>query len=234
MVKSKSHRFFTVSFAFILFTIIGTLTHELGHITVAKLLGYETRLHYESMSWDKGMLLNELNTIYAEYQNPAELPPAIKIQYEEVKRRLAQDSFLITIGGLLQTIVTGLIGLVYLIFRRKKIAVTGLNIRDWLAVFLALFWLREPFNLVFSIGGGLYSGENYFGSGDEVNISQMLNIPVGIIPSVLGALGLLISCFVIFEIIPAGKRLDFILGGLFGGISGYILWMKILGPILLP
>lgn len=37
--------------AFIVFTIIGTLTHELGHIYVAHQLGFETELHYASMNW---------------------------------------------------------------------------------------------------------------------------------------------------------------------------------------
>lgn len=40
--------FFTL--LFILFTIIGTLSHEMGHIFVAKLLGYTTELHFGFMN----------------------------------------------------------------------------------------------------------------------------------------------------------------------------------------
>jgi len=44
--------YFTVFFiSFYLFTIIGTITHELGHIYVAHQLGFATELHYASMIW---------------------------------------------------------------------------------------------------------------------------------------------------------------------------------------
>jgi hypothetical protein len=45
--------FFIIFLAFILFTIIGTLSHELGHIAVAKYFGYETTLDYGSMAYSK-------------------------------------------------------------------------------------------------------------------------------------------------------------------------------------
>ena len=48
------------SLGFVLFTIIGTVSHEYGHIIVAKSLGYETTLHYGSMnSYPKGYLEDE-------------------------------------------------------------------------------------------------------------------------------------------------------------------------------
>ena len=47
--QAKSFILFLLSFIFC--TIIGTLTHELGHIYVAHQLGFETELHFASMSW---------------------------------------------------------------------------------------------------------------------------------------------------------------------------------------
>ena len=48
------------SLGFVLFTIIGTVSHEYGNIIVAKSLGYETTLHYGSMnSYPKGYLEDE-------------------------------------------------------------------------------------------------------------------------------------------------------------------------------
>ncbi len=35
-----------------MFTVVGTLSHEYGHIVVAKYLGYETKLHYGSMNYE--------------------------------------------------------------------------------------------------------------------------------------------------------------------------------------
>ncbi len=46
-----------ITLGFVLFTIIGTISHELGHIIVAKSLGYETALYYGSMNYyPKGYL----------------------------------------------------------------------------------------------------------------------------------------------------------------------------------
>jgi hypothetical protein len=39
---------------------------------------------------------------------------------------------------------------------------------------------------------------------------------------------------VIFRIIPITKRLTFILSGIIGGISGFGLWMNLIGPKILP
>ena len=48
---------------FILFTIIGTISHEYGHIIVAKFLGYGTELHYGSMNYDNDFKNNEIHNI---------------------------------------------------------------------------------------------------------------------------------------------------------------------------
>ncbi len=45
--------FILLSLTFILFTVLGTLTHEGGHIAAAKYYGYETTLHYSSMNYKK-------------------------------------------------------------------------------------------------------------------------------------------------------------------------------------
>jgi hypothetical protein len=42
---------FILTIVFILFTAIGTVSHEYGHISVAKIYGYETSLHYGSMNY---------------------------------------------------------------------------------------------------------------------------------------------------------------------------------------
>ena len=54
-------KFIILTFIFILFTPIGTISHEYGHIAVAKLLGYKTTLHYASMNWYPDKL--ESNTV---------------------------------------------------------------------------------------------------------------------------------------------------------------------------
>lgn len=236
MIKSEINflEILWISIAFIIATIIGTLSHEYGHIAVAKHLGYQTSLHYGSMNFynnDK----KQFDEIYIKNKFSIENNTDFseKLQFEKLEKKLTSDNLLITIGGPFQTILTGTIGLILLLFRRKKIQQNGMKIVDWLYVFLSLFWLREVFNLVTSVAGAiLFRKKNYFG--DEKVIENILEIPSGSVAIPLAIIGLLISIFVIFKIIPIEKRLIFLIGGMFGGILGFILWLRILGPIILP
>lgn len=224
-----------LTFAFVLFTAIGTVSHEYGHIIVAKYFGYETTLHYGSMNYNSE--LNEkLIEIYNENKTEIENNTYFdqKNEYDNGIKKLQSNGLLVTIGGPLQTTLTGTIGLIILFFRRKKIKIYGLKIIGWLAVFLSLFWLREVFNVVMSIGSEIISPNGSYFSGDEKFISYSLNLWEGTISTILGVIGLIVSLFVIFIIIPNRMRLTFILSGLLGGIIGFILWMNLLGPKLLP
>jgi len=238
-----------ITLGFILFTVIGTISHEFGHIIVAKSLGYETTLHYGSMnSYPKGYLDDKdviaFRSLTKDYVNLEyeSWPKEVQEKAEEYNNILqkrywnekSNSGLLVTIGGPFQTILTGTFGLLILIWRRKYIYKNGLKALDWLAVFLSLFWLREIFNLVTSVGGELISPNgNWFG-GDELHISQGLNLWTGTIPLILATIGTVIAIYVVFRIIPKKIRLTFILSGFIGGILGFILWMNIIGPKILP
>lgn len=219
-----------------LFTIIGTLSHEYGHIIIAKYFGHETELHYGSMSFEGSDKFLDYESIYKEYKHEInnDLSFPEKAEFDSLLEKLKTEYLLILIGGPAQTILTGLFGLFLLFLRRNFIRNNGLKLIDWLLIFLSLFWLRKVFNLVGSIASGLFNGTGIYFSGDEAKISKYLELPISTIPVILGILGLLISIFVIFRIIPIKLRLTFIIGGLIGGISGFIIWMNILGPIILP
>jgi hypothetical protein len=234
-MKSKLSSLFILSIAFIVFTVVGTLSHEYGHIVVAKYLGYETRLHYGSMNYDN-KLQDQIDEIYFRNETSIlnEKPFPEKKLHEKLILKSFYDMLAVRIGGPVQTILTGTIGFILLLFRRKKILENGMKILDWLYVFLSLFWLREVFNLTMSVASALLNGKkNYFG-GDERKIAIMLEIPQGSIAIPLALIGLLIALFVIFRIIPKEQRLVFISSGFLGGIAGFILWMRILGPIVMP
>lgn len=234
-MKSKLSLLLILSITFIVFTVVGTLSHEYGHIVVAKYLGYETKLHYGSMNYDNN-LQDQINEIY--FRNETSILKGKPFPEKELHEKLIRKSFYnklaITVGGPVQTILTGTIGFILLLFRRKKILENGMKILDWLYVFLSLFWLREVFNLTMSVASALLNGKkNYFG-GDERKIAIMLEIPQGSIAIPLAIIGLLIAFFVIFKIIPKEQRLLFISSGFLGGIAGFILWLRILGPIVMP
>lgn len=228
---------FWVSLAFIFFTMVGALSHEYGHIAVAKYYGFPTILHYGSMNYeDNSVEMKEADLLMKKNNsaivNQNDFPD--QDQLNNLWKVIYFKELMIRIGGPFQTILTGTIGFIVLLIRRKNIQQYGMKTLDWLCVFLSLFWLREVCNLTLSVLSAILRGkQNYFG-GDEKNIAMMLEIPKGSIAIPLAILGLLVSLFVIFKIIPIDKRLNFILGGLFGGVLGYILWLRILGPIVMP
>lgn len=248
-ISLKIKPLFILIIGFILFTVIGTLSHEYGHIIVANSLGYNTKLHYGSMNYmPKGYLedpdaiaLRDLTKDYLDITYDL-WPKNIKDRTKEYnnilekryKSEKSNNDLLVSIGGPLQTVLTGTIGLLILIWRRKYIFKNGMEILDWIAIFLSLFWLREIFNLVTSVGGELISPDGSWFGGDESYISQGLDLWSGTIPILLATIGFAIGIYVVFKILPKKIRLTFILGGFIGGITGFILWMNIIGPKILP
>ncbi len=237
-MKLKIQPYYLLLFTagFMLFTVIGTVSHEYGHIVVAKWFGYKTTLHYGSASWNENYGWEEYRAISSKYSYEInnDLTFQRKKEYERIIKRLNDDGLIVLIGGPLQTILTGLIGLTIILFRRKTIRKNGLKLIDWLSVFLSLFWLREVFNVTRSVTLGILKETCSYFSGDEARISTILDLPIGTFSIILGVLGLIISLFIIFKIVPYNKRLAFITGGLIGGISGFVLWMNIIGPKILP
>lgn len=78
----------------VLYVVMGTLLHESGHILIAKLLGYETRLHYASMDWFLPNGADGTNKTH---------------------------SFYITLGGVFILDMISIISLFVLIFKRGKL-----------------------------------------------------------------------------------------------------------------
>ncbi|WP_395053442.1 hypothetical protein [Flavobacterium sp.] len=220
---------------FIFFTIVGTISHEYGHILVAKYYGFETQLHYGSMNYknkdeDKQIeIYNRNKEAIKESGNYSE-----KEIYENLSSNIALKDLYVFIGGPFQTILTGTLGFIILLYRRNKIKKFGFKNLDWFFVFLTLFWLREVFNLVMSVFRAIVNNSNKYFSGDEKNIALLLEIHKGSIAIPLAIIGLIVSIYVIFKIIPKTERLHFITSGFLGGIAGFIIWMNVLGPKILP
>ena len=233
IVDYKKLLFLTI--AFVVFTPIGTITHEYGHILAAKYLGYETTLHYGSMNYKNSQLSLRLKEIYElnkEAINNNQYFRDIE-EYNDLIVNRKQDILWVRLGGPLQTIITGVIGLLVLYYRQTRLK-GSFSFIDWLAVFLSLFWLREVFNLFMSITIELIKPNGSFFGGDEKKISELLELWPGTLSISLGLIGILISIYIIFKVIPYKLRFTFILSGLLGGVIGFVLWVKIFGPTLLP
>lgn len=190
----NKYDFFIFTIVFIIFTVIGTISHEFGHIAVAKHLGYKTSFHYGSMTWNRGNGWDEMKNISLKYKYEIEnsLDFQEKEKYEMLVEELNKDRMPIVLGGPSQTILTGSVGFIFLLFHRKSMRMKIFNKLDWVFVFLSLFWLREVFNPVMSISSTLINkNTNYFG-GDEAVISSNLGLPTAAIPVLLGITGLII------------------------------------------
>lgn len=235
IVQLNKRKLIILSFAFIVFTAIGTISHEYGHIAVAKSFGYSTELHYASMRYHSKLKerLWQLSKIRENaIRNNHEY--AEKQEYQEVLMEMREKDLLIRIGGPLQTIITGTLGLVFLSWRKKKIEHDGMQRKDWLALFLGLFWLRELFNLAVSMSYGILSKSGKYFGGDEKNIALALNLWEGTIPILLAAMATLALYYLVFIILPRRERPNLIIAGVIGGLLGYYLWLHILGPVILP
>lgn len=253
MKKINPKNFLYLSLTFILFTAIGTLTHEGGHIAVAEYYGYETTLHYGSMNWKEdstalSLWKPDFDTVQAIYwrhktnqdigvrHSESDRLDSLNNRIKEIRTRTnnSDKSLMIRIGGPAQTLLTSILGILILLYRRKSIVTNGIKLWDWLAVFLALFSLRFVANMTLSILSELRKPNGTYFGGDEARIARSLNWPEGSVAIPLFCIGLAIALWVIFRVIPVKHRFTFILSGLIGGSAGYIIWLHWLGSMVLP
>jgi hypothetical protein len=226
--------FALLALGFIIATIAGTVSHELGHIAVAKSLGYDTTLHYGSMEdnlaekWQPGAAYYKAH----EAAIAAKPPSAEKEYFMAQRQAFGRHMFLITLGGPLQTMLTGTVGIVLLWSGRKKITGHGLTVGSWLFVFLAFFWSRQVFNCGIALLGLVLKGRAG-GTGDEYNIDQYLGLPLMATNLITAAVALPLLLWVAFCIIPKPQRVTFIASGIAGSALGFWIWMYWLGPVVL-
>lgn len=193
-----------LAFGFIISTVIGTLTHEFGHYLIAETLGYDATINYASTSFSNN------------------------------KEFVDNDYFWITLGGVLQTIFTGTVGFTLLIKNRKSFEKSeSLNFKQWVLIFISLFWLRQLANLFMGLIGFLKRG-NFSIKSDESKLDYFFNFQTGTTLCVTAILALIIFIVVIYKFIPRQQLLTFLISGLIGGVSGYYLWIIVFGKILMP
>jgi hypothetical protein len=227
--------FILLSFAFIIATIIGTLSHEFGHYIVAKGLGHKARIHYASVGSDAPASFDSMYTIISKYREQIEDGSSFpgKEKYDQLARKYSNDNLMITTGGPLQTMLTGTIGLMLLfVWKNSFRSRHPLSPGQWTLVFITLFWLRQTANMILGLGTFVLTKRSPYS--DEIGIAWNLGLPPYLLLIVTGVIGFIILCIVIFKFIPKNQHLTFVLSGIAGGVAGYVLWLYMLGPVLLP
>ncbi len=196
--------FLYLSLGFIVATVIGTISHEGGHYVVAKCLGYDASIDYQSTHFHGKVMTTITHRI------------------------------LILLGGPLQTMLTGSIGLLLLfIYRKSYWAAEKLSFKQWVIVYLSLFWLRQLSNFSWHIIGYLRRGR-FSHRSDENRLDFLLHLPQGTFISITAVLSAIVLIIVVFKFIPKVQRLTFLVSGLVGGLLGFYLWLYSLGALLMP
>ena len=236
-IKWQTRTFVLLFLGFVFFTVIGTLTHECGHYFVARYFGLKGgSVHYGytkiGTNEERAYFRKLWEQYRVEIKNNKYFPE--KQEFEIERKKLSNENFYIEAGGPLETIITGTIGLLLLIiFRRKFMNSTQLNLWQWIAILVTLFWLRGSFNLAYWIGRYLITGNKTMFS-DEFYLSRYLGLGPWTLSILSAVAGVLILIYIIFKIIPIHQRFSFMCAGLFGGLSGAVLWLGLVGPRIMP
>jgi hypothetical protein len=192
---------------FVLTTVIGTVSHEYGHYLFAKAYGLDAEVHYGYTSWSK----------------PPDNIPLVSMDY-----------FWIIFGGPLQTMLMGVIGLFLINWNRVSFRnAVSLSLKQWLMIFVTLFWLRFSFNFLLGIPRWIQRGK-LTGRSDEIRLARYLEWPAWSVSLCFTVIGFFVLAMVLFRFIPKKQRLTFVVSGLVGGLSGFFLWLDWLGKIIMP
>jgi hypothetical protein len=224
----------SIYFTFITFTVIGTLTHEFGHFIVGRYLGYNSSIHYGSTSWGKSDLHDKINSIYTQNEDLIDSKKDFpqRKEFEILTKKAENDKFWKILGGLISNTLIGSIGFVLVLWFKRKYSYAQ-TISHWFCLFLTLFWLRQPNNLFTWLIKKRMNGVSV-SHGDEIRLARYFNLPLGSIIWVTGIIGVIICGYAILKFVSRDKLRTFLISGFLGGVSGYVLWFKILGPIILP
>ncbi len=173
------------------------------------------------------VLLHEL----AHYAAGACLGFSVNLHYSQVNGTMPEkalggrgEALQAIAGPLLQAALT-VAGFLWLASRRHR-RDAPLTSGDWLATILVALnaghWLR-----------GFLGSPDQPQLVDEARVSEIAGLPRCFLPYLLGSLAV-VAILAAMRLHPPGARLaPFLCVGLGGGI-GFFLWMKVLGPSLLP
>lgn len=229
--------FIFLSLAFIVFTVIGTLSHESGHYAMARYFGLRASIHYNYTDFHADPQESEIfREAWKNYPDriKARQPFPGKERFDKINAQYKRAEPWLTLGGPLQTMITGTIGFILLILlRRRFFSSDHLPLGLWFIVFITLFWLRQTTNLVVAFASLVFrrSGKSY---GDEFYLARHFHLPSFTILAITGLAGMAILLVVIFRFIPLKQRLTFISAGAVGGVVGFVFWLVVFGKMILP
>ncbi|HLO71928.1 MAG TPA: hypothetical protein VK167_13710 [Flavipsychrobacter sp.] len=199
---------------FFIAAIVGTLAHECGHALVGEMVGFKTSVHYQYTSCEN---------CYDAY-NAAKDADTFRL-YEY---RLS----LFTWGGPAQTILTGLGGIIGLLVVRRKQKIDAYNFRHLLLLACSFFISRNVFNEVFFWAKYLTTKQVPYRC-DECKLLDYYNANPLIGHLLIFVAASTVLWWITFVLLKK-HRLQFIVWGGLGSLSGGLLWLYIIGKYILP
>tara|TARA_R110002072_G_scaffold150258_1_gene298547 strand:- start:2316 stop:3083 length:768 start_codon:yes stop_codon:yes gene_type:complete len=214
---------------FVVFGLLGTPAHELGHYAVAGAFGQSAHLSYGWVIWDgdpADQALLQRGSAWEREHPERAFPEAAPLA--AARDRGARQDLWISAGGPLQNALCGSVGLLWLLL----LGVEGRRTwRGWLATLTALFWSREPFVLVVGALGA--AGGNPPLQEDELRIALSLGWPTWSVLIPAGLVGFAV-CVAVIALQPKKRRWHVLGAGPLGCLVGVVIWYAWLGPLLLP
>lgn len=224
-IPKKIKLFFILTIGFILFLIISTVTHELGHYFISKKFHNNPVLHYKSTS---NIVGNKIIPIQDSLRFVKGLSELKKQDLRNRITRYRKEKVLTKFGGPLINILFGTLGFVcLLLFKSKK----HFGLSRWFLMFTTLYWARQI--VVFPMSIFFYLKNGKVPSGDEEYISEYFSFPFFSMGLILFLVAALIITFSFLKHFNKSERRYWFFSGLVGGTIGIILWFVILGPRIL-
>lgn len=199
---------------FFIAAIVGTLAHECGHAIVGEMVGFNTSVHYQ----------------YTNCENCLE-------KFNAASNSVLMDEFernrvLFTWGGPLQTILTGMAGIVGLLMIRAKQQIDAYNKKHLLLLTLSFFISRNVFNEVFYFSKYLFMHQ-LSRRCDECKLLSYYNINPLIGHLIILIVASAVLWWITFVLLKK-HRIQFILWGGLGSLTGGLLWLYVIGEYVMP
>lgn len=234
-------------FLFVLFYGIESFTHECGHYIAARVVGHrQPVIHYKSTDTGRNALQEEFRWFGKTYKDKiarrerlpnheryAEVCTQLEDAWEQMKaQKFTREHAIIAMAGPLETVLTGMVGLLIMLYKRKKFEqAERLKVWQWIVVFAALFWLVPAVGLFAGIAFMVVPGLSDTSS-DIYRMCLHFGINNSVVYLAMGALGVM-AVVATFKLVPRKQRLTLGMALIVGGTTGYFLW-NIVGPVVLP
>ncbi|HOW30507.1 MAG TPA: hypothetical protein PLP88_03000 [Bacteroidales bacterium] len=219
--------FLIVSLAFITLSLTGITLHEIVRKVTGEAIGY--RCTYNS---GLGQLLfyneemqSDILRIRQANENAIKANQYFqeKSKWDQLLQKDRKDKAMIELFGLIFSVFFSLSGLLLLAFRRK--AKDNFGLLDWVGLMLSMFVAKEA---VMSFVR-LYSGRILC---DHAKLAEQFGFQVFGFEGFILAVSIFFVVFMLLFYVPGKKLLLFLLGGLTGGLTGILLWIRFMGELL--